>query len=87
MVKENRPRLLKVKEVAEQLRVSRSFVYDLVEKRKIPYHRVGKGRGAIRISDEDVAMFVKERRFEAVDGVKSLRARRPSGKPLRHLKG
>ena len=51
--------LLTVKEVAERLRVSRTCVYQLVERGKLVCHRIGLGRGAIRVSIEDLAAFVE----------------------------
>lgn len=42
--------MLTVKEVAERLRVSRTCVYQLIERGMLVCHRIGLGRGAIRIA-------------------------------------
>ncbi len=47
--------LMTVKEVARRLRVSASLVYQLVDSGKLACHRIGNGRGAIRIRPDDVA--------------------------------
>ena len=50
--------MLTVSEVAVRLRISRTCVYQLVESGKLSCYRIGLGRGAIRISDEDLTSFV-----------------------------
>ncbi len=75
--------MLTVKEVAEHLRVSATCVYQLIEKGKLVCHRIGLGRGAIRVRETDLAAFI--------DGCKESRGEseqityRP-GKKLKHLK-
>jgi len=49
---------LTVNEVAEQLRVSRSFVYGLVASGRLRAVRIGKGRGAIRVAQADLIAYV-----------------------------
>ena len=56
--------LMTVKEVARRLRVSASLVYQLVDTGKLGCHRIGNGRGAIRICSEDVAAYLKACREE-----------------------
>ena len=51
--------LLTAKEVARELRVSVSLVYQLVESGRLACHRIGNGRGAIRIRPEDVANYLQ----------------------------
>jgi excisionase family DNA binding protein len=51
-------KLMNVAEAAEQLNVSISCVYQLVERGKLPHHRIGVGRGAIRFSDDDISGFL-----------------------------
>jgi excisionase family DNA binding protein len=51
--------LLTVKEVARRLRVSASLVYQLVDSGKLGCHRIGNGRGAIRIRPEDVTSYLQ----------------------------
>lgn len=47
-----------VNEVAEQLRVSRSVVYALIDAGKLVSHRIGLGRGTIRVAEEDLAAYL-----------------------------
>ena len=47
-----------VKQAAARLEVSAATVYALVSAGKLRCHRVGLGRGAIRISDEHLAAFL-----------------------------
>lgn len=51
-------RLLTVREVAEVLRVSGSLVYQLIEQHRLPVHRVGNGRGSLRVSEVDLAAYI-----------------------------
>jgi excisionase family DNA binding protein len=58
------PQLLTVKEVSTRLRVSPSLVYQLVEAGKLACHRIGKGRGAIRIASSDLKAYLQACRSE-----------------------
>ncbi len=78
--------LLTTEEVARRLSVSRSLVYELVVKGKLPHHRVGVGRGTIRISEDDVAEFLRCCRIETREETDKNRMR-PSRVKLRHLRG
>lgn len=51
--------LLTIKEMAVALRVSATTAYQLVEQGKVPCHRVGVGRGAIRIKEEDLVAYLE----------------------------
>jgi excisionase family DNA binding protein len=64
---------MKVPEVASRLDVSASMVYALCASGRLPHVRVGLGRGTIRISEEDLKVFLE-----------SCRADRPA--PLADLK-
>ncbi len=75
--------LLTVGEVAERLNASRSFVYQLVESGRLVAHRIGTGRGAIRVSEEDLASFLEASR-QAVAGKNE--APEPPKRRLRHLR-
>ena len=57
--------LMTVKEVAHRLRVSASLVYQLVDAGKLACHRIGNGRGAIRIRPDDLANYLQVCRREA----------------------
>jgi excisionase family DNA binding protein len=50
---------VRVKEAAIRLEVSSATVYGLVAAGKLKCHRVGLGRGAIRISEEHLVEFLK----------------------------
>ncbi len=65
-------RLLMAREVAELLRVSVSSVYALVAQGRIPCHRIGAGRGSIRVSRTDLEAFLNDCRSERVEEVRRL---------------
>ncbi|MEJ7593019.1 MAG: helix-turn-helix domain-containing protein [Planctomycetaceae bacterium] len=73
--------LLSVSAVAELLGVSPSLVYQIVEAGKIPFHRVGIGRGSIRFQREDVKAYIEACRFE-----KTQQDRKPLQMRLKHIK-
>lgn len=50
--------MLTVKEVAQHLGVSPNCVYQLVATGRFACHRIGVGRGTIRISETDLAEFL-----------------------------
>lgn len=54
--------MFRVSEVATLLRVSRTCVYQLVDSGKLGCFRIGIGRGAIRISQDDLTSFVEASR-------------------------
>ena len=51
--------LMKVSQIAERLNCSSSTVYALVEGKKLGCHRIGNGRGAIRVSECDLQTFLE----------------------------
>lgn len=55
--------MLTTKEVADRLKISRSMVYALIDRKQIAVVRVGlkKGRGAIRVTEEALAAFLQAR--------------------------
>ena len=55
---ESRVNLLTVRDVAGRLAISASSVYALVEAGRIVCHRIGIGRGAIRIDERDLDEFL-----------------------------
>lgn len=69
--------MLTVKQVAERLCVSATCVYQLIAERKLPCHRIGIGRGAIRVAIEDLTAFVASCRQD-------LRSENPTGSPPRN---
>ena len=56
--------LLKPRQLAERLNVSISTVYCLVEAGRIACHRIGVGRGAVRVSEEQLAEYLEETKTE-----------------------
>ena len=50
---------LTVKQVAERLGVSVSQVYSLCASGKLLHHRFSTGRGAIRVTEEQLAAFIE----------------------------
>lgn len=50
--------MLTVNEVAARLKVSKSTIYNAVESGSMPHYRIGVGRGAIRISEEQLEAFL-----------------------------
>lgn len=62
-LKENRA-VLTVRDVARRLNVSAQNVFTLVEAGKLVCHRIGLGRGAIGISEGDLALFLEQARQE-----------------------
>lgn len=76
----NAPRLLTVDQAANRLQVSGSIVYSLIEAGKLACHRIGLGRGTIRISVADLDAFLEScRQGERVaDSI-------PRRKRLRHI--
>lgn len=58
------PHLLTVEEVATRLRVSKTTVYRMIERRVIPFYRYP---GAVRILEADVRAYLRARRVEPVD--------------------
>lgn len=75
--------LLTVAEAARLLKISRSLVYQLIESGRLVVHRLGCGRGALRLKKSDVIDYVDGCRDAACGPARSP-VRKPSS--LRHLK-
>lgn len=58
------PMLMTVAEVAARLQVSPSSVYLLIERGLLSHHRIGARRGAIRITEENLAHYLESCREE-----------------------
>jgi excisionase family DNA binding protein len=54
---------LTVKQVADRLCLSPSQIYVLCNSGKLPHHRFGVGRGAIRVTEEQLAEYVETSKF------------------------
>jgi len=75
--------LLTVTEVADRLRVSCTCVYQLVKRGRLACHRIGLGRGAIRISVDDLLAYVEQCRVSRGAEVTSSAL---AGRRLKHLR-
>jgi excisionase family DNA binding protein len=73
---------LRIRDVAEILNVSAATVYQLCACGKLSHVRVGTGRGAIRIREEDLDAFIAA----ATVRPEELAAPRPPAIKLKHLK-
>ena len=62
-----RSRLLTVCEAATLLNVSSSLIYHLIDSRKLSCHRIGAGRGTIRIRKEDLDEYLSACRSDRID--------------------
>ena len=56
--------LLNVEELAELLRVSKTSIYRLVERRQIPFHRLPRG---LRFNRQDIQAFLDKTHVDSVD--------------------
>ena len=76
-----------VKQVAERLNITPQSVYQLIQSGKLPVHRFGKGRGTIRISQEDLDQFVEACRHVASPREVPKAMPRPTRQPpLKHIR-
>lgn len=75
--------LLKVKEVADALRVSASLVYSLIESGRLPACRVGRGRGSVRVLAEDLTNYIESSRVQVGEAARPRPRRREK---LKHIK-
>ncbi len=53
------PELMTVEDVARRLNVSDSFVYGSIADGRLKHHRLGKGQGGIRVSEAQLAAFLR----------------------------
>ena len=73
--------MMKVHEAARILSVSESTIYTLVRQGLLRAHRIGAGRGVIRISDSAISEYLDS----STEPARSTRRRRP-GSRLKHIK-
>ncbi|MEZ6033135.1 MAG: helix-turn-helix domain-containing protein [Planctomycetaceae bacterium] len=78
-------KLMTVKEVAHFLRLSLAETYRLVNTKSLTHFRVGPGRGAIRISEQDVLAFLENRRQGREMLPRDVFSPRRNSKPLKHI--
>lgn len=74
-----------VKNVAHHLGVSETCVYQLVARGKLACHRIGVGRGAIRIAAEDLTAFMEACRRGEKPVQSDSAPSTSSRKPFKHL--
>lgn len=73
---------LTVREVAERLKISNSLVYQLIASKELACHRIGTGRGgSIRVSEDDLKVYLDGRLNSRVVSEPKLPARR-----LKHIR-
>jgi excisionase family DNA binding protein len=71
-----------VAQVAERLNVSESFVRGLLRSGRLRFHRLGKGQGGIRVSEEQLQAFLCGTESK---GGASLPPPRPKPPPLKNF--
>ena len=76
--------MLSIKQAAEQLNVSEKTIRNLLDSGQLAFHRIGAGRGVIRIAEEALAAYLAE--CEVVANQPSAPRRRVAPHTLRHLK-
>jgi len=74
---------LTIREVAELLKLSQSSVYQLIEAGRLAHHRIGQGRGAIRVLEADLQSYLDQCRQGIAEKPAKLRAPRTKLKHLR----
>lgn len=80
--------MYKVRDVARLLNVSLGCVYALIESGRLACHRIGLGRGAVRVSDADLSNFLASSHHQHKQGeeARSPAPPRPQRKLKLHLK-
>jgi excisionase family DNA binding protein len=53
------PDLMTAADVARRLNASESFVYGVIAAGRLKHHRPGRGQGGIRVSEEQLADFLR----------------------------
>lgn len=76
-----------VVEAARYLEVSRYTVYDLCRAGRLAYHRIGRGRGALRIDVADLQEYKRRVRVEVKDDSRGEPARRHGSAARRKYRG
>jgi excisionase family DNA binding protein len=65
--------MLTVKNVAARLGLSNSQIYALIASGKLSCHRFGNGRGALRVSEEQLAQFIEASKITPAATIPELR--------------
>ena len=74
--------MMTVKQASERLSVSVATVYSLVGSGKLACHRVGLGRGTIRISEADIEAYLERCR----NGAAPVQPARRTKRTFKHLR-
>jgi excisionase family DNA binding protein len=78
--------MLSVKDVAARLKVSLATVYNLIQDAEIECYRIGRGRGTVRVSEDQLQAYLEKARKQG--GVRMPRpAQQPPGQTFKHLDG
>ena len=78
--------MLTVKQVANELAVSTACVYQLIRSGKLASHRIGIGRGTIRIAKSDLAEFIDANRKEKRPDQPAAQSRPQTRSAFKHLR-
>lgn len=54
------PDMMTVEDVARRLKASDSFVYEAIASGRLTHHRLGKGQGGIRVSEQQLSAFLAD---------------------------
>ena len=73
--------MLTVKDIAAYFQVDAKTVYGLIEEGLIVCHRIGLGRGTIRVSEKDLASYLASVRCVAAEPSRTTRRKR-----LKHIR-
>lgn len=77
--------LFTVKQIAQQLALSPSSVYELIATGRIPALRLGPRRGAIRIRNNDLQAYLHMSSSDMQSPVKPANDRKDTGRLFKHL--
>ena len=77
-------KLMKIPVVAWRLSVSESFCYQLIADGRLQHHRLGKGQGGLRVSEEQLRAYLLATQEGGV-GHAAAMPRTVTVKPLKNL--
>lgn len=75
--------MMTIKEAAERLSVSEKTIRNLLKSGRLGHHRIGAGRGVIRISEEALDRYLAE--CEVRENDSPATPRRRERRKLRHI--
>jgi excisionase family DNA binding protein len=77
--------LLKIPEVAQRLSVSTSFVYEIIAEGRLGHHRLGRGQGALRVSEQQLAAYLASCESAPAENQAAVTRPRPRPEAFSHL--